>query len=104
MTSRRSFLKTVVAASSLSVTKCFSLESLSTSDDLDMLTSLYVSWTNHFKQTPESFIASLGNGVNDPSFYKSKIKNDFLTDDIFEFEGVVMSKTEAAGISTLLKL
>lgn len=104
MTSRRSFLKAVLAASSLSVTKCFGLESTVDSGNLDYLTSLYESWTNHYEQTPESYLASLGNEIKDPSFYKSKIKHDFLIDDVFEFDGVILSKTEAAGISTLLTL
>ena len=104
MTSRRSFLKTVLAASSLSVTKCFGLESTVGSGDLHFLTSLYKSWMNHYGQTPESYLASLGREIKDPSFYKSKIKHDFLTDDVFEFDGVILSKTEAAGISTLLTL
>ena len=104
MNSRRKFLKLAVAASSLPITKCLAIESCTKEGEINMLSSLYKRWVHHYGQTPEKFLASLGQGINDPLFYQAKIKNDFLIGDVFEFGGVVMSKTEAAGISTLITL
>ena len=104
MLNRRSFLKTIVAASSVPVIKCFAVEASANGIELNKLSLLYKSWLSQYEQTPENFLASLGHTINDPSFYKSKIKDDFMTGNVFEFDGLVMSKTEAAGLSSLIHL
>lgn len=100
MLERRSFLKMALAASSLTTLPYFEIFRNRSHQEED-LKQLREQWIEQFSLFPEDFLEAQGEVTKNSHAYRSQVTTDFIVGDIFEFKGLIMSKTESACLSLL---
>ncbi len=104
MLNRRCFLKIIAFSASLPASSYLLHDLIEQPPISNLYSSFYQMWEEHYGESPEDYLISIEKLIGSKFSYREKLKEDFFTGEIFEFEGLLLSKTEAAGLASFFKM